>query len=193
MKSRYPIAILFIVVIFIVLFVWIALAPPGIPGNSLDFQAIGLNSNLVQDIRQSKTNAFISVSVTNLSRNIIVYDRREIGMALLRNGVWETNGLGYSFPEQIYVGPGLGEILYSYNPIPPDTSAIMIGIPYTSLTWRGRLAYKISQSSIWRPVADLLWARDEANRSKTEWSPVFYLNVVTNKAPNHFPHPADSP
>lgn len=185
MKSRYPIAILLIVVIFILLFVWIALTPPGTPGNSLDFQAINLNSNLVQDIRQSSTNAFISVSVTNLSRNIIIYDHRDIGMALLRNGVWETNGLGYFFTEQTYVWPGSGEILHSFDPIPPDTRAIKIGVLYTSLTWRGKWAYKISQGRIWRPVADLLLARDVANRSKTEWSPVFYLSAITNQAPNH--------
>jgi hypothetical protein len=148
------------------------LIPPPIQGKSIDFRMVDVSSNLVPDIRQSNTKDFIFITVSNISKNTIMYDRRHVSIAFLRNGIWETNNLGYFFLELVFLSPNYADQLENFTIVPTNTEAIKVGVPYTSLTWRGEYAFRHPPTSVWRPLKDL----DEAYRSKTEWSESFALN-----------------
>lgn len=69
-----------------------------------------------------------------------------------------------------------GGQLTNFLEIPEGVTQLRVGLPVTSLTWRGRLAWQLAGShlsSALRPLIGFLLGRDEKVRSITEWSEVY--------------------
>ena len=72
--------------------------------------------------------------------------------------------------------------------LPREASAFRVGLHVTSLTWRGKVAWRFGLSpfqGVLRPLASFLMPSGTQSRSRTEWSsqcPVIRGPVATNGA-----------
>ena len=92
-------------------------------------------------------------------------------IAYLSNGVWQT------FEVRT---PGVGSWLLAPHGLVTDTikvpeaaSVFKVGLHITSLTWRGRFAFRMSGSrfnGFFGPLLGFLLVQDEERRSNMEWS-----------------------
>jgi hypothetical protein len=59
--------------------------------------------------------------------------------------------------------------------VPAGVTSFKFGLSFTSLTWRGDLAWRLLDVSFdCRPIIGFLLRQDEKTRSKTEWSEEYF-------------------
>jgi hypothetical protein len=143
-----------------------------------------------------------SVVLSNTSGDPISYYGGVRGpwfdMAYLTNDVWQHCSV-----RTVAGGDGVTqahEATESIVEIPDGATAVKFGLHFTSLTWRGRLAWGMVGSpvrDVLRPVAGFLLHQDEKGRSKTEWSEEYPLvdtnGISTNASTPHGIKPTDLP
>jgi hypothetical protein len=163
----------------------IVITPPSVPSRSLDFTLQPL----------SFSNGFprtCSVVLSNVSDfPVAIYGGFKapwFDIAYLTNGVWQhdyvkTLDRGYSTLPPHTVNKSTIEV-------PDGATSLKVGLPFTCLTWRGRIAWSIAGSSfsdVLKPVTAFLMRQDERRRSKTEWSDEYHLPQTNNNGINAAP------
>lgn len=169
MKKRHLIGVLAVAVGFTCALGWfLVTTPPLPPARSLVLEVAPLPS----DDRVSRG---CSLLVSNTSEYPVEYakgfNKVWVQIAYKSNGVWETHEVRT---------PGVGSFLLAPRAVlkdnfkvPETATAFKVGLHMTSLTWRGRFAFRMSGSKTSRQLAPLmgfLLVQDEKKRSTTEWS-----------------------
>jgi hypothetical protein len=105
-------------------------------------------------------------------------------IAYFTNNLWRSTHVWTPGGGDGILGPH--EAMCSVVHVPNGASAVKVGLTFTSLTWRGRVAWWTSArsfSDILRPVTVFLWHQDKKWRSKVDWSNEF--NLLNTNATNH--------
>lgn len=116
-----------------------------------------------------------ALAVSNASNYPVEYakgfNKIWVDIAYVSNGVWQTHEVRT---------PGVGSFLLAPHAVIKDTikvpeaaTVFKVGLHSTSLTWRGRFAFRMSGSQIGRHLAPLmgfLLVQDEKKRSRAEWT-----------------------
>lgn len=144
----------------------VAMPSPSGPNKSLEFI-------IASELVRSNGVASAPVVVSNVSNCPVEY-AGGFGSAWLEVGV-STNGV-WRYEKLRTPGGGLA-YLGSHRafsqcvPIPPGVTRWKIGLAITSLTWRGKSAWRmLPDPGVFRPICGYLLAKDERSRSVTEWS-----------------------
>jgi hypothetical protein len=152
---------------------WLTLTdPPSIPARSLEFI-------IAPSVSSSELNKTISITLSNCSDCPVMY-RGGIKspwyeISYVSNGVACESSL-----QTVDGGPGKlppHTLLRSEINIPEGASVLKIGLTFTSLTWRGRVAWATvggSFESLRGPLARFLASGDIKTRSKIEWSDEYF-------------------
>jgi hypothetical protein len=94
-------------------------------------------------------------------------------IAYISNGVWQPYQVWTPGREDRLLAPH--EVVNDSIHVPGDDDLFKVGLHITTLTWRGRLALRLSESRISRylkPLTGFLIVQDEKKRSTVEWSEV---------------------
>jgi hypothetical protein len=171
MKKRHFVATVATVVGFLCVFGWSLVKTPSLPPARslvLDVEPIPSDDNI------SRRCALL---VSNISEFPVEYaegfNKLWVEITYKSNGVWITHEVRT---------PGVGSFLLAPHAVLRDTfnvpetaTVFKVGLHITSLTWRGRFAFRMSRSKTSRhlsPLIGFLLVQDEKNRSTTEWSEV---------------------
>ncbi len=160
---------------------------PRVPPKSINFIIRQLPS----------TNGFhqhYGVIVSNSLDTLVVsvfeegFKKTKIETAYVTNGIWYFPKGGRS------IGGGFGVIqphqaLGSTFEVPPDATAVKVGLFVTPLSWRGRLGWGILHSRRFRvlaPLGHFLLGRDTGVKahSRTEWSDPYPVRTVDDDPEN---------
>jgi hypothetical protein len=149
------------------IFVLIVATPPPFRARCLQFTLSQVPSNTVPALS-------CSVAVSNLSDSPVLYaggfNKLWLRVAYSTNGIWHYT--------RVWTPGGGNGVLPPHTEIkdtvevPLGATAVKLGLPITSLTWRGRFAWYVvghCPEALY-PVARLFMAPDERRRSRTEWS-----------------------
>ncbi len=158
--------------LFFIFGVVVNILPPPAPQHSLDIYVANQSSDL--------SACYLLIVISNISKNAVMYEGGSLEIAYLKDKVWVTNSIERPPDELALQGPGTAMRFENLNSALTNITTAKAGLTYTSLTWRGCFAWNIPGNSVIKPLADYLIQLDISKRSKTEWSPVFYLNATTN-------------
>lgn len=157
-------------VFFVVVVLWLLLTnpPSSISGKILSFTLTPLMSS-------NSTPRLCSVVIANTSGSPVMF-AGGFNKAWLQIDYLTTNGWR---SDQIRT-PGGGNGVLQPNQqltntveVPEAASKLRVGLPVTSLTWRGRLAWRVAGNrsvEVLMPLAGFLLRQDEKARSRTDWS-----------------------
>jgi hypothetical protein len=130
--------------------------------------------------------------ISNASPYVVIYDNGPpLVIATLTATAWLTNYNGSAPTGKTILKPGCtqGPVAVNVQLAPgPSSSTLVAGLPFTALSWRGRLAISISSKHLLRPLARLLFAVDVARRSGFAWSdalPMVEKPEPRSSAPGH--------
>lgn len=150
-----------------VIFVLIVATPPPSQSRCLQFTVSQGPSN-------SAANPSCSVAVSNVSDSPVLYaggfNKIWLEVAYRTNGVWQNTRVWTPGGGNGVLPPHAG--IKDTVEVPFGATAVRVGLPITSLTWRGRFAWYVvghCPEALY-PVARLFMAPDERRRSGTEWS-----------------------
>ena len=131
----------------------------------------------------------LSVTVSNATDSVLEYPTGltqvwfQVGYAT--NVVWQIFHI-----RTVDSGDGLlqpHQVMHSQVEVPEATDAVKVGLRFTSLTWRGRLAWDLALSPAYRlvrPLTGVLSAHDARHRSKSEWSSEYRVVKVAGASTN---------
>ena len=116
--------------------------------------------------------------LSNASGNVLLYDNGPLmEVASLRNGAWHTNFTPRSVTGHTLLQPGMADRPIELSgEVVPGAEAVRVGLSFTSFSWRGRLALRIPDSHLLRPIASALFALDKSKRSGDARSDSLVLN-----------------
>ena len=161
-------------------------APSGPPPRSLAFT--------ISSISLSNGFRTCNVVVSNVSDYSVEAgggsDTLWFEIAYLTNEVWQYSHVHTVDGGLAYMAAHSAE-RKNLIKIPDTATALKVGLNFTSLTWRGQLAFRIAGGPfggrVLRTVTGFLLLQDEKRRTKTEWSDEFHLvetnSVTANAAP----------
>jgi len=169
MNKRHVVFTLIVVAGFSSALGWfLATNPPLPPARSIILEVAHLPSS-------DSVSRRCTILVSNASNYSVEYaegfNKIWFEIAYVSNGVWQTYEVRT---------PGVGSFLLAPHAVvkdtvkvPETTSVFKVGLHITSLTWRGRFAFRMFGSKIGRhlgPLMGFLLVQDEKKRSRTEWS-----------------------
>lgn len=167
-----------------VLAVWFLLSPSSVKQPVLDI-------NLQIKEGKDSESPVVAVTFSNKSETMVIY-HPVVEVAILNNGSWETNlvshALGGIGSEIMTLNPGgVSKPFLLTNEIKAEMGRVSAraGLTFTSLSWRGTLAWKSSSSPFLNPVTTWLFGLDRSKRTSAEWSDtvVLPLTLNTNSVP----------
>ncbi len=164
--------VVMIVTLIVAVLYWITLTPRPGPTKSIEI-TIG------PVLTHKSTITICSVLFSNASNYDVQYPggfgRTWFETAFLKNHVWESGrvstaggGLGVLAPHQVVV---------ETIEVPEGVTELKLGLSITSLTWRGRTAWRIllHWPEFLRPLCGFLLTQDERKRSTIDWSSVYIV------------------
>ena len=169
MKTRHVVSTLAVVAGFSCVLGWfLATNPPLPPVRSIVLEVAPLPSS-------DSVSRGCALLVSNASNYSVEYakgfNKIWVEIAYVSNDVWQTHEVRT---------PGVGSFLLAPRAVIKDTikvpetaTVFKVGLHITSLTWRGRFAFRMSGSAIsgrLAPLTGFLLVQDEKKRSRTEWS-----------------------